>query len=58
MFKIFLCFIGNQNWWKSHEAAMLALGSVQEVIERQIQAGKVEFDIPGKTQFQIKNFKC
>ena len=34
--------------WKAHEAAMLALGSVQEVIERQIKAGKVEFDIPGK----------
>ena len=51
-----MSFIGNQNWWKSHEAAMLALGSVQEVIERQIQAGKVEFDIPGKTQFDFKDF--
>ena len=30
---------------------MLALGSVQEVIERQIKAGKVEFDIPGKAFF-------
>ena len=41
-------FLGNQDWWKAHEAAMLALGSVQEIIERQIQAGKVDFDIPGK----------
>ena len=41
-------FQGNQDWWKAHEAAMLALGSVQEIIERQIQAGKVDFDIPGK----------
>ena len=32
---------------------MLALGSVQEVIERQIKAGKVEFDIPGKSFFPI-----
>ena len=43
---------------------MLALGSVQEIIERQIQAGKVDFDIPGKWQkFQfhekngIENFR-
>lgn len=38
---------GNGNWWKKHEAAMLALGSCQEVIVRQIQAEKVEFDIAG-----------
>jgi hypothetical protein len=38
---------GNENWWKGHEATMLALGSAQEVIERQIHAGKVEFDIAG-----------
>ena len=35
---------------------MLALGSVQEVIERQIKAGKVEFDIPGKASFHF--FRC
>ena len=35
---------------------MLALGSVQEVIERQIKAGKVEFDIPGKPLFHF--FRC
>ena len=33
--------------WKRREAAMLALGTAQEVIERQINAGNVEFDIKG-----------
>ena len=32
---------GNEAWWKLHEAAMLALGSAQEVIENQITARKV-----------------
>jgi len=36
---------GNEAWWKLHEAAMLALGSAQEVIENQITARKVNFDI-------------
>ena len=34
-----------EEWWKIHEASMLALGSAQEVIESQIKAGKVQFDI-------------
>ena len=34
-------------WWKNHEASMLALGSVQEVVEREIRAGKVNFDLSG-----------
>ena len=33
--------------WKRREAAMLALGTAQEVIERQVAAGNVEFDIKG-----------
>ena len=33
--------------WKRREAAMLALGTAQEVIERQVGAGNVEFDIKG-----------
>lgn len=36
---------GEETWWKLHEASMLALGSAQEVIESQIKAGKVQFDI-------------
>ena len=36
---------GQEEWWKLHEAAMLALGSAQEVIETQIKAGNVQFDI-------------
>ena len=36
---------GRDEWWKLHEAAMLALGSSQEVIENQIKAGNVQFDI-------------
>ena len=33
--------------WKRREAAMLALGTAQEVIERQVAAGNVDFDIKG-----------
>ena len=36
---------GRDEWWKIHEAAMLALGSAQEVIEAQINSGNVQFDI-------------
>ncbi len=36
---------GNPHWWKLHEATMLALGSTQEVIERQLAAGRVKFDL-------------
>ena len=36
---------GREEWWKIHEAAMLALGSAQEVIETQINSGNVQFDI-------------
>ena len=38
---------GGEEWWKLHEAAMLALGSGQEVIETQVKAGHVPFDISG-----------
>ena len=38
---------GGEEWWKLHEAAMLALGSAQEIIETQIKAGNVQFDIGG-----------
>ena len=33
--------------WKRREAAMLALGTAEEVIERQVSIGNVEFDIKG-----------
>lgn len=36
---------GNPQWWKLHEAMMLALGSTQEVLERQKAAGNVNFDL-------------
>ena len=36
---------GRDEWWKLHEAAMLALGSSQDVIETQIKSGNVQFDI-------------
>lgn len=38
---------GNDQWWKQHEAAMLSLGSAQEVIERQVKSGTVKFDLKG-----------
>ena len=46
---------GNENWWKAHEAAMLALGSVHEVIEGQIEEGKVDFDIKGFLENVVLN---
>jgi len=36
---------GKEEWWKVHEAAMLALGSAQETIEAQIKEGRVQFDL-------------
>ena len=41
------CLAGNENWWKVHEATMLALGSVHSLLENQIESGNVEFDIKG-----------
>ena len=53
---------GREEWWKMHEAAMLALGSAQEVVsvclavldltvlqvlEAQTKGGAVQFDISG-----------
>lgn len=36
---------GNPTWWKIHEACMLALGTVQEILLRQIKEGSVKFDL-------------
>jgi len=36
---------GQDEWWKIHEAVMLALGSVQGSIETNIDSGKVVFDM-------------
>ena len=36
---------GETEWWKLHEAAMLSLGSAQDVIEAQVKTGNVQFDI-------------
>eukprot|EP00094_Tigriopus_californicus_P002531 TCALIF_02446-PA protein Name:"Similar to Ipo9 Importin-9 (Mus musculus)" AED:0.08 eAED:0.08 QI:0/0.33/0.2/0.9/1/1/10/0/889 len=33
---------GNPTWWKIHEACMLALGTVQEILLRQIKEGSVK----------------
>jgi hypothetical protein len=38
---------GTETSWKRREAAMLALGTAQEVIESQIASGNHEFDIKG-----------
>ena len=47
--------VGNENWWKAHEATMLALGSVHEVIEKQIEDGNVDFDIKGFLENVVLN---
>ena len=33
--------VGNEEWWKIHEAVMLALGSTVVSMERHIDEGKV-----------------
>ncbi|OCT91946.1 importin-9 [Xenopus laevis] len=38
---------GGENWWKIHEACMLALGSVKSVITEGVQSGRVQFDMHG-----------
>jgi len=35
---------GNEEWWKIHEAVMLALGSVRDSMREAIDKGKVNFD--------------
>jgi len=45
---------GNAQWWKLHEATMLALGSTQEVIERQMQH-MANFDLTSYLQSIVLN---
>jgi len=40
----------NGNWWKIHEACMLALGSAKSVVVRKLEAGEVVFDLTGFLQ--------
>ncbi|KAJ9582618.1 hypothetical protein L9F63_023037 [Diploptera punctata] len=40
----------NVNWWKIHEACMLALGSVKDLVVEKLQAGEVAFDLTGFLQ--------
>ncbi|XP_020710899.2 importin-9 isoform X2 [Athalia rosae] len=35
----------NQNWWKLHEASILAFGIVKDIIVEKQQAGTLQFDI-------------
>ncbi|XP_072336822.1 importin-9 isoform X3 [Scyliorhinus torazame] len=38
---------GNVHWWKIHEACMLALGSVKNVITESLKNGRIQFDMHG-----------
>ncbi|XP_055510701.1 importin-9 [Leucoraja erinacea] len=38
---------GNVHWWKIHEACMLALGSVKNVIADSVKNGRIQFDMHG-----------
>lgn len=40
----------NGNWWKIHEACMLALGSAKSVVVRKLEGGEVVFDLTGFLQ--------
>ncbi|XP_069694516.1 importin-9 [Periplaneta americana] len=40
----------NANWWKIHEACMLALGSVKDMVVEKLEAGEVVFDLTGFLQ--------
>lgn len=36
---------GDPAWWKTHEAVMLALGSVRDLILDQVAKGQLQFDL-------------
>ena len=36
---------GDPTWWKTHEAVMLAFGSVKDMIFDQITKGHLQFDL-------------
>ncbi|CAL4085549.1 unnamed protein product, partial [Meganyctiphanes norvegica] len=36
---------GDDTWWKTHEALMLALGSVRDLVLDQVSKGQLQFDI-------------
>ncbi|XP_060701629.1 importin-9 [Hemiscyllium ocellatum] len=38
---------GNVHWWKIHEACMLALGSVKNIITESVKNGRIQFDMHG-----------
>ncbi|XP_054640223.1 importin-9 isoform X2 [Dunckerocampus dactyliophorus] len=38
---------GNEHWWKIHEACMLALGSVKNIITENVKSGRIQFDMHG-----------
>ncbi|XP_061795398.1 importin-9 [Nerophis lumbriciformis] len=38
---------GNEHWWKIHEACMLALGSVKNIITENVKNGRIQFDMHG-----------
>ncbi|EPY89521.1 importin-9 [Camelus ferus] len=38
---------GAEHWWKTHEACMLALGSVKSVLTDGVKSGRVHFDVHG-----------
>ncbi|XP_072419609.1 importin-9 [Chiloscyllium punctatum] len=38
---------GNVHWWKIHEACMLALGSVKNIIAESVKNGRIQFDMHG-----------
>ena len=40
----------NRNWWKIHEACMLALGLVKDFVVEKLPAGGVAFDLTGFLQ--------
>ncbi|TST85775.1 Importin-9 [Bagarius yarrelli] len=38
---------GSEHWWKIHEACMLALGSVKNIITENLKNGHIQFDMHG-----------
>ena len=36
---------GDPAWWKTHEAVMLALGSVRDLVLDQVAKGQLQFDL-------------
>ncbi|KAJ3195105.1 Importin 9 [Irineochytrium annulatum] len=50
---------GNANWWKVHESCLYHIAENHEILARQVEAGKISFDLGGLLDHVIfEDLKC